>query len=106
MNLGLRSYLEESPVSTRTFLPFGVLIIRLPRVSVTRLLSSASSCRHQSVFGTVPNIAPPSRRNRPSDRGNTSKRPIFIQALLAQHFLYFLPEPHVQGSLRPIAGPV
>ena len=42
----------------------------------TRLRSSAGFCRSQSTFGTTPNIAPPSRRNTPSLKIRTSKRPM------------------------------
>src|SRR5437867_2031237 len=41
-----------------------------------RLRSSAGFCFSQSTFGTIPNIAPPSKRKTPSLNIRTSKRPM------------------------------
>ena len=58
-----------------------MIIVRAPRTisgriaSVMRLRSSAGAFFSHSTFGTMPNIEPPSRRNRPSDSEISSRSP-------------------------------
>jgi hypothetical protein len=62
------------PVSTRMLFPWA-LISRFVSDRRTRLRSSAGATFSQAGFGTMPNIAPPSRRKKPSYAGWSSNSP-------------------------------
>src|SRR2546427_5677273 len=72
------STFEPSPVSTRMFLPCA-RISRQFSPSWMRFFSSAGQHFSHRTFGTTPNIAPPSSRNRPSVTGYISNFPSFIR---------------------------
>src|SRR3990167_9088048 len=65
MSSHLASPLSPVPVSTTIVLP-ALRTRRQFSPSVMRLRSSAGILFCQSIFGTTPNIAPPSRRKRPA----------------------------------------
>src|SRR5574338_1102602 len=76
MRCNFASSFGPSPVSTKIFVPFA-LISRAVRLSEIRLNSSAGQHFSHKVFGTTPNMAPPSNRNRPSLTGYISNVPSF-----------------------------
>src|SRR5258706_15518126 len=73
---------EPMPVSMRTF-AFGVFRSRQFVVMRMRFFSSAGVFFSQRTFGTTPNMAPPSRRKRPSGTMCRSKAPNLMPALSA-----------------------
>ena len=62
-------------------IPASMIIVRPPRTtsgriaSVMRLRSSGGAFCDHSVFGTTPNIEPPSRRKKPSQTEISSRSP-------------------------------
>ncbi len=55
----------------------------------------------------TPTLSPCCGQRGEIDSGSftgATRRPYAVASLAPWHFLYFLPEPHGQGSLRPIFG--
>src|SRR5215204_5508595 len=83
MSRDLASSLSPKPASMSTVRPAARTTTGRTARAI-RFWSSAGARRDQSTFGTVPNIAPPSSRKRPSRIGSTSRSPIRTHGLLQQ----------------------